>query len=161
MDIELKPIFLFGTLRHLPLLRVVQGRCGETNYATVSDHAILQVKNAHYPVLCKKTGSLAEGLLLSNLSEYDVARLNFYENISDYFLKDIIVNTANNNVDAQCYFPKTDLKVGEFEWNLKLWKNSYGSEILTYATEVMELISTLSYQDAKIFTSEIEKRTLG
>jgi hypothetical protein len=92
---------------------------------------------------------------------YDVARLNFYENISDYFLKDIIVNTANNNVDAQCYFPKTDLKVGEFEWNLKLWKNSYGSEILTYATEVMELISTLSYQDAKIFTSEIEKRTLG
>ena len=157
----MKPIFLFGTLRHLPLLRVVQGKCSETNYATVSDHAILQVKNAHYPVLCKKPGSLAEGLLLSNLSEYDVARLDFYENISGYFLEDIIVNTRNNNVEAQCYFPRADLKVDEFEWDLKVWEKSYCFEISKYATEVMELISTLSYEDAKTFASEIEKRTLG
>ena len=83
-------LFLYGTLRHLPLLEVVLGREPETSQltdATLENATTTWVEDAPFPMIQLGTEGQANGLLLSDLSDQDVARLDFYEGGFGYALR--------------------------------------------------------------------------
>ena len=94
-------LFVFGTLRHADLLRAVAGELPDLSDANLPDHAVFAVKGAAFPVLLPVPGETATGLLLTNLSDAAMARLDFYERIFAYTRQAITVETETGPVETQ------------------------------------------------------------
>lgn len=131
-------LFVYGTLCHLPLLEIVLGRPApeiETIPATLADHAVFWAQQGPFPVIVPKSGEAASGLLLQNLSEADVARLNFYEGGYDYDLADKVLD---NGQQASVYFPRTDAITAAAFWVLSDWVDQWSKLTLIAAREAMQ-----------------------
>jgi len=74
-------LFVFGTLCHPPLLRVVLGRDAVLAPAILPGHDVRWVAGASYPMLCD--GVAAAGMVME-VDAADLARLDFYEACFDY-----------------------------------------------------------------------------
>ncbi|WP_368187848.1 NUDIX domain-containing protein [Aestuariibius sp. HNIBRBA575] len=129
------PLFIYGTLCHLPLLHVVLGRTDvKTRADTLPDHGVYWVKDEAFPMIERDVNKSAQGLVLHDLSETDIARLNFYESGFDYDLKhvDLADGTA-----VQVYFPqKLDYPKGA-DWNISDWAKIHGDLVVETAQLVM------------------------
>nr|WP_203564933.1 NUDIX domain-containing protein [Aliiroseovarius sp. PrR006] len=136
-------MFFYGTLCYHPLLDLVLG--GESTCrispATLSGHVANWVKNQPFPMISEsdETARLS-GLLVQNLSDQDVARLNFYEGGFDYALEDVVVQVAPNGtqVQTQVYFPTPGLWTPGAVWNLSDWEAQFGVMTVEAAKEVMD-----------------------
>ncbi len=139
------PLFVFGTLRHSPLLRVVAGtRTIAAEPAVLSDHAVRHAINAagetqEYPLCLPEPGSQAEGLLLRP-DPVARARLDAYERIFGYEVATVTVSIAGGMIEAQIYRPDPgEWRAGGF-WSLETWVRDWGAVSTATATEVMALI---------------------
>jgi AIG2-like family. len=72
-------LFLYGTLCHDPLLRIVLGREAEAEPALLADHKVTWVADEPFPLIRHEPGAEARGRVLTDLSDEDLARLDFYE----------------------------------------------------------------------------------
>ncbi|MGB3313936.1 MAG: gamma-glutamylcyclotransferase family protein, partial [Albidovulum sp.] len=79
--------FFYGTLCHGPLLRVVLGRDVQAIPARLPDHSVSWVAGRAFPMIAEG-GTGAEGVLVTDMSDEDVARLNFYEGGFAYQTRD-------------------------------------------------------------------------
>lgn len=136
-------LFFYGTLCHRPLLDLVLG--GESTCrispAVLPGHVANWVKNQSFPMISEGDASaLLRGLLVQDLSDQDVARLNFYEGGFDYALEDVTVRTEpdGKEVQTQVYFPTPGLWTPGAIWNLSDWEAKYGAMTVEAAKEVME-----------------------
>lgn len=132
-------LFFYGTLRHLPLLEIVLGRplqAAHTQGAKLADHKVCGVKGADYPVIVAG-GPGADGLIVSHLTETEVARLNFYEGGFDYELKHLEVQTSFGPQDAQVYFPLPENLIPAGEWSLTEWEQDWADLTCLAAHEAM------------------------
>lgn len=136
-------LFFYGTLCHRPLLDLVLGGKTECKISP----AILQgyvpnwVENQPFPMISSSdASSRVNGLLVQDLSDEDVARLDFYEGGFDYALKDVTVQTDPDgaSVATQVYFPTPGLWTPGAPWNLTEWEAQYGAMTVEAAKEVME-----------------------
>lgn len=87
-------IFVFGTLRHVPLLETVLGRAvdaGDMAAAYLPDFETAWARGQAFPLLRAAPGRRAEGLLLSGLGNEDIARLSYYEEGFGYVLSPVTV----------------------------------------------------------------------
>ena len=74
-------LFFYGTLRHMPLLKIVLGERFEAialHEATLRGHQARAIVGEGFPMIGEMDGR-AEGLFCAGLSDEDVARLNYYE----------------------------------------------------------------------------------
>ncbi|MBZ0129163.1 MAG: gamma-glutamylcyclotransferase [Rhodobacteraceae bacterium] len=104
-------LFVYGTLRDDDLLSVVVGRPRETirtEPAVLLDHQVQKVKGEGYPMVRAMAGAAAEGLLISDLSALDLARLDYYEGAHLYDRITVSLNTADGVVEAGLYMPTVD-----------------------------------------------------
>jgi ADP-ribose pyrophosphatase len=83
-------------------------------------------------------GSAAPGVVVSGLTETDVARLNFYEAGFAYDARDMVV-MATSPVLARVYFAKTTLSGPVEDWTLAAWQASHGALVTATAQDVMGL----------------------
>lgn len=141
-------IFLYGTLRHLPLLRVVLGRDPGTPVAArLPDHAVVWARGQAFPLILRRTGDMAEGLLLQDLSEAEVARLDFYEGGFGYGLEAVEVETGQGRHKAMVYFPSgAGPEPGE-PWSLEAWEAQWAEISVAAAREAMARIGRYSARD--------------
>ncbi|MCM2562489.1 gamma-glutamylcyclotransferase [Lutimaribacter sp. EGI FJ00015] len=147
-------IFLYGTLRHLPLLAIVLGRDPGPNLreATLHDHAVHWAAGQSFPMIQPENGAQAQGLLLDGLTTDDQARLDFYEGGFGYQLRPVTVQTGQGAAEALVYFPDPGLRVPAAPWDLQDWVARDGAIALGAATEVMERMGHNSAQEvARIF----------
>ena len=70
-------LFFFGTLCHFPLLEQVLERAVSVQPARLDGQSAYWVAEQSFPTL--QEGGAVEGVLLSDATEEDIARLDFYE----------------------------------------------------------------------------------
>lgn len=146
-------VFLYGSLRHLPLLRVVLGREPDAlRPARLPGHAVRAVASRGFPLILPEAGASSDGLLVEYLSPEETARLDFYEGGFGYATREVTVETADGPEVAQVYFPEPGLWRAEDPWSLDDWVARDGALSVAAAHEVMERMGTTSPdQIARLF----------
>lgn len=143
-------LFFYGTLCHLPLLRLVLQRddLGVQN-AVLADHAVHWVAEHDFPMIVAAPGAQARGVLLRGLTSRDVARLNFYEGGFVYDLREVAVQTDDGPLRAQVYFPQDGQWQVGAPWILADWVRRWGVITLHAAEEVMAHFGTMHVEEVR------------
>ncbi len=158
----LKPLFFYGTLRHLPLLELALGRSVDQmdlSDARLPEHTVYWVQDQPFPMIASAPGQAAHGLLLRDPTREDIERLDYYEGGFAYDLKDVVtVDKCEREVTASVYFPKAGaLAKGEF-WSLKDWERDWSDISLTVAREAMDNFEDWSAQDLAVKLPMMRRR---
>jgi nudix-type nucleoside diphosphatase (YffH/AdpP family) len=138
------PLFVFGTLRHAPLLQQVAGAAPATRPAHLRDHAVLAVPGADYPVLRPVPGAHAEGLLVEGLDAAARGRIDFYEAIFGYHRAPVTVQGADGPVAAEVYLPgaRAQTEATDGPWDLAAWCAAEAPLTCAVAAELLERRAT-------------------
>lgn len=143
-------LFFYGTLCHVPLLERVLGRSAEAlglTEAELPGWAVYWAKGECFPTIRAEEGGRAQGVLLRNLGEEDLARLDHYEGGFGYALEPLEVVTAEGRDQAFVYLPDGDRWPLGAPWKLEDWVARYGALTLAAADEVMERFGISSPQE--------------
>ncbi|MEO0864288.1 MAG: NUDIX domain-containing protein [Pseudomonadota bacterium] len=130
-------LFFYGTLRHVPLLEVVLGRPADAldiAQDSLPDHAALAVAEGPFPMIVARSGETARGVVVSGLSDADIARLDFYEAGFDYDLRSL---TTTGGRAVAVYFPTQGAWTMDGPWDLQAWIERWGAMTVEAAREVM------------------------
>ncbi|TCL09516.1 nudix-type nucleoside diphosphatase (YffH/AdpP family) [Shimia isoporae] len=153
-------LFVYGTLRHVPLLAAVLDRPADKIdmvIGTLPGHRVNGVVGEDFPILSVGEGT-AEGLLLRNLSQTDVDRLDFYEGGYDYALKPVDVVVGGAVTSAQVYFSESAVWQPEGDWSLKDWSERHGSFTVHKAMEEMSYFGSRSRREVDRMLPTIKAR---
>ncbi|SFD43265.1 gamma-glutamylcyclotransferase [Roseivivax sediminis] len=132
-------LFVFGTLRHVPLLTCVLGRApGAAEPAVLPGHRALAVKGEDFPVLAPDPEAEAPGLLLRGLSAAELERMDHYEGSYGYALAPVRVEAVEGLVPAQVYVPQADLPEATGPWDFEAWRARWGEIAILAAEEAMD-----------------------
>lgn len=136
-------LFVYGTLRHIPLLETVLGRAadGLTLLEThMPDHTVSWVPGQSFAVIQPVPGAQAKGLLIQGLNAADLRRIDHYEGAFGFEPMDVTVTLKGKNVTAQTYSPaEANLDAGApwSPWFLSDWVAHWGKISVYTAQEVM------------------------
>ncbi|WP_022704202.1 gamma-glutamylcyclotransferase [Pseudorhodobacter ferrugineus] len=133
------PLFIYGTLCHLPLLHAVLGRAPRALVASLADHSVYWAAGHDFPLIVGQAGGQAQGFLLNDLSPEDVARLDYYEGPFGYETQARLVMVAGAAVKARVYVPNPGLWTAGADWSLTDWAARCGAVIEATAADVMAL----------------------
>ena len=135
---ELVLIFLYGTLRHAPLLAAVLGRDLTPTPARAPGWRVAAVEGEVFPVLVRDPGSVAEGILISETGD-DRDRLDFYELGFGYVLDPITVETDSGPVEALVYHAAPGAWPPAGDWSLDGFAEGPGEMTVIAAASYMRL----------------------
>lgn len=138
-------LFVFGTLRHLPLLHAVAGADLAVETAVLPDHRAVHAVDLagieqSFPRLQAHPGAEAEGLILYPGPEAR-ERLHAYERLFGYDPQLITVRHDGRTVQAQVYLTDPDLWHAGRPWSLSDWQTRFGPIATSAAHEVMVLLA--------------------
>lgn len=133
------PLFLYGTLRHLPLLARIAGQTPRVMPARLAGHAVRIASGADYPLILPEPGAAADGLLCPDLTEDEIARIDFYEAGYGYTLSEVEVMTEAGPRSARVYLPPAGGPAPGAPWDLTDWIARNGALTLAAAAEAMGL----------------------
>lgn len=158
----LKPLFFYGTLRHLPLLELALGRSVDQmdlSEARLPEHAVYWVQDQPFPMIASAPGQAAPGLLLRDPTREDIERLDYYEGGFAYDLKDVVtLDQSARKITASVYFPKPGaLSKGDI-WSLKDWERDWSDISLIVAREAMDNFGHWSAQDLAVKLPMMRRR---
>jgi ADP-ribose pyrophosphatase len=149
---DMKNLFFYGTLRHIPLLEIVLGRAAaEITFTSqeLKNHAALAVAEGPFPCVVNRAGAVTKGLLVEGLSDTDIARLDFYEGSFAYDLRDVMLSGGHR---AQIYFPAPGVWTTAEPWDLAEWEKDWAALSCFAAREVMDYFGKYSVaQVGKMF----------
>ncbi|MFP4238969.1 MAG: NUDIX domain-containing protein [Rhodosalinus sp.] len=130
-------VFLYGTLRHEPLLaRVLGATPGPMRPARLPDHAVRSVAGAPYPALVTAADEGADGVLLTVPDAAGWGRLCHYEGAFGYAPAQVTVETPEGTVTAWVFRPAQTPATGG-AWSLAAWVRTWGALSVEAAGEVM------------------------
>ncbi len=135
-------LFVYGTLRHIPLLEIVLGRTEDLidfTHAELPDHAAMAAVEGPFPLIVAQQGYDQAGLILTGLSQIDIERLNFYEGGFDFTLER---KTASNGQGVDVYFPPEAGVTADSLWDLEAWVTQWAAMTCIAAREVMSFFGT-------------------
>lgn len=145
-------IFVYGTLRYLPLLELVLGKPSaalDIQPARLPGHQVYAVAGEPFPMIEPCAGQEAEGLLLRRLAPEDTGALNFYEGGFDYTLKPVeVLPEGGSPVPVEVYFPEPGLWARGNVWDLDAWAAEWGAMTLRAAEDIMAYQGRITPQQA-------------
>ncbi len=130
-------LFFYGSLCHFPLLEIVLGRQlsgNDISETSLPDHAVYWVKGQGFPIIVASPGQMALGVRVANLSEQDLARLDFYEGGFAYETR---VMTLSDGGKAKVFFSDNPDHMPGEPWVLADWVDYYGGIAERAAKEIM------------------------
>ena len=120
--------FFYGTLMDRELLALVIGRATDElrmEAATIHDFVCRRALNASFPILVPHPGGRVEGILVTDLTAADIARLKFYEGVdcegSKYALTALPVEYRGELLSAQVFLPTAYIAADETVWDFDTW----------------------------------------
>lgn len=134
-------LFLFGTLRHPPLLQAVAGADLTAEPAVLDDHAVAHALSAGgveqpFPLLFPRSGSRAQGVIIRP-DPVARQRLDAYERVFGYDTTRAEVTGASGPIEAAIYVPRPGLWSPGRDWSLQDWARLRGDLAVEVAREVM------------------------
>jgi len=153
-------VFVYGTLRHVPLLATVIGRDAaklDICKGLLPDHAVFAVKDQDFPIL-KPSGGHAIGLFIGDLTDTEVERLRFYEGSYDYDLTDAVVIVEENECPARVFESDNESWVSDGAWSLENWAQRFGDVTVLRAVEEMSYFGVRSRKDVDRMLPMIKAR---
>ncbi|MEH6752010.1 MAG: NUDIX domain-containing protein [Paracoccaceae bacterium] len=151
----MEPLFVYGTLRHRPLLEEVIGAtlpAAQRQEAMIHGYQARWAEGQAFPLLVREAGATAAGLLLTGLDAMDMARLNFYEGGFGYHLAPVEVETGHGTIAAQVWFPDADLWHPGAVFDLADWQAKWGEINVAAAAEMMTFFGQRSPEEiARIY----------
>ncbi|MEM9393269.1 MAG: NUDIX domain-containing protein [Pseudomonadota bacterium] len=152
-------LFVFGTLRDRALLSIVAGRDLPARPATLADHGVFLVEGEDFPICIPSPGIQSEGLLLSDLTDSEMARFDFYELGFGYTRAQYDISVADTTVPAQIYLPEEDaLTPSSTPWSLPNWQASYGELTREVARVAMQLMGRVTPAELAVRWPVLEAR---
>ena len=142
-------LFLFGTLKDRGLFEIVLGTNIDVFPAIAPGFSVWKVQNAVYPVMVKDSKGEADGLLLTNLTSETIARADFYEQLFDYYLEPIQVNSLNQTVATFVYMPQNSIEPIQEDWDLAEWQTVSAKETYKFAKKVMSQYGVKSVEQVR------------
>lgn len=98
------PIFAYGTLQVPEVCTALLGRMVRVSPAIVEGHRCVRLGDALYPGLIRARDATADGLLLWQLTEYELALLDEFEDpIYERQRVDAFAAESNTSVEAWSY----------------------------------------------------------
>ena len=143
-------LFFYGTLCHVPLLERVLGRPAAEialSPAVLPGWAVYWAAGECFPTIRAEARGRAEGLLLLDLDEEALARLDHYEGGFGYALEPLEVTTPEGACQALVYLPEGARWPAGAPWRLADWVARFGPLTLAAADEVMERFGVTTPQD--------------
>ncbi|MGP1356161.1 gamma-glutamylcyclotransferase [Roseicyclus sp.] len=150
-------IFLFGTLRHAPLLRLVAGRDVPAHPARLPGARVERARFGDWPVLVAAEGSEAEGLLVE-VDDDTLARLDFYEAVYGYARAPVTLGTAAGEVAAQAWRPRAAEPGSGEPWVLDDWAARWAPVTLEAAGDILRRMGSQAPERAGAFAGIIRAR---
>lgn len=128
-------LFLYGSLRHDPLLKVVLGTevLPEKQPAKLVNYGVFWAKDASYPCLLSAENQVAQGEVIPNPTKHMQARMDFYEACFEYDVQSVILADGQ---EALIYMPPQAIEAGP-AWSLADWQSQWGPISVEAAREVM------------------------
>lgn len=114
-------IFFYGTLCHPQVLqRVTGGKAHIYIPAILSDHRRSRVYGADYPGVVGAIGDTVRGMLVQNLSQAEVKRLDLFEG-DEYERREVHVNSIETGTKYTChvYIYLDESKLEAQEWSFE------------------------------------------
>lgn len=136
-------LFLYGTLRHLPLLAVVLGRDArqiEAAPAELAGYDLRAVEGEVFPMLVPAPSGRVRGIVLRGLGEADLDRLRFYEGGFGYAQQPVRLRVDGTEVAASAFLPRAQASARlrpAGPWRLAEWVERWGAMELRAAEEAM------------------------
>lgn len=159
----MQPLFLYGTLRHAPLLAAVSGASDlVAERATLEGHAIVHAVNREgavqaFPLFVRREGARAEGLVIRP-GDAARARLDAYERAFGYDVTTIKVQTDAGPLEASIYLPQAALWQAGADWSLARWARDWGELTVETAQEVMALLPDAAPGSVLAYYPMLERR---
>ena len=132
-------LFFYGTLCHLPVLRVVLGHEPDVSPAVLSDYAVSWVQGQAFPMINQQLGASVKGIFLRGVDDEDLARLDFYTGSFLVQKRKLAVATDQVAETAEVYFPDTSLWTAGQPWRTEDWAAVWGDTVTATAGDVMAL----------------------
>ena len=154
-------IFVFGTLKSETLRTIVLGRelaPKDICTASIKGFCVYWAKEGPFPVMVPKEGSEAHGLVLKNLSDVDVERLNYYELGFDYVLSPTSVETNVGPAEAYAYFCNNSDMATKKLWSYDDWLSDHSEVQYIAAKEFLDFFGTKYSDTAQAMYNRIFKR---
>ena len=148
-------IVLFGTLRDPELLEIVLGSVADAQPVVLAEHGVFAAAGETFPLLMPSEGGQAEGLLLQNLTNDQIARLDYYEAPYGYALEPVELMDGRH---AQVYRP-TAAQFGKGElWDLAHWQATHGAMTREAGFEIMGLFGKTTVENLLALLGPIRSR---
>lgn len=134
----MRPLFLYGTLRHRPLLDLLSGGIGAATLreGVLPGYWVVREQGGHLPVLAAQAEGSAHGLLLEGLTEDARARLDAYEVPFGYAVTPVTVRSDDADVGAEAYLPPKGMEASGELWDLDAWLAGPGAGAMRMAEEI-------------------------
>lgn len=133
-------VFLYGTLRHLPLLQVVLGRSVDRLVAVpamLPDHAVFWAGHEPFAMLDPAPGERAGGLLVTGLTGTEIDRLDYYLGSFEHSPADAVPEVDGVRRPARVYLPPPGRWKPGPVWSLADWVGRWAAISLRAAEEIM------------------------
>ena len=154
-------IFVFGTLKSETLRTIVLGRgLAPIDVCTgsIKDFCVYWAKEGPFPVMVPQESSETHGLVLKNLSDVDVERLNYYELGFDYVLSPTYVETNVGPAEASAYFCNNSDMATKKSWSYDDWLSDHSEVQYIAAKEFLDFFDTKYGDTAQAMYNKIFKR---
>ncbi|MFY0680200.1 MAG: NUDIX domain-containing protein [Thalassovita sp.] len=155
-------VFLYGTLRHLPLLEMVLGRAvaqADLIPAVFGHHKAVWAKGQGFPLIVTEVGAQADGILFANATDHDLEMLDFYEGGFGYQRGPVTVMTeAGDTVETTIWWPPTEGVTPGEPFDLADWVDTWGAINTRAALEIMGYRGQYSAQKVASMFGMIQSR---
>jgi gamma-glutamylcyclotransferase (GGCT)/AIG2-like uncharacterized protein YtfP len=122
-------LFVYGTLRDPDLLGGVLGRPAAGLRAAAPGFAVLHYPGRIYPALVRRAGAAAPGLVLNDLSPFELDLLDAFE--GDEYRREIIpVMIGEELHEAFVYIPAAVVPADSPAWTLEGWQIEHKTRVL-------------------------------
>ena len=136
---RMETFFMFGSLMDIDILSAVLGRdvpTGTLKAARAMDFKRLRISGVSYPALVAHPGSVADGVLVDELTPRDVARLADYEGANYDVASLRAIRLDGRNVDAKYWRWIGKRKLVDEPWDFDEWRRTAKSKMLGAAKAV-------------------------
>ena len=124
-------LFVYGTLRDPDLRRGVLGRSRKTteSAAAAPGFAVVGYPGRIYPALVRRPGAAAAGLVLTDLSVFEIDLLDAYE--GGEYRRAIVPVVIDFELHEACaYLPVAEIPAYGPDWTLEGWQAEHKSRVL-------------------------------